>query len=383
MELNGTVSGVIYLEAANPDSHFDQTLLDLISAIGSIAALAYENARRMEWLESENERLKEESGVEHKMIGESRQMRAVYQFIGKVANQDATVLVWGESGTGKELVARAIHENSPRKYKPFVAINCAAISESLLESELFGHERGAFTGAQAQKKGKFEFAEGGTVFLDEIGEMAPLLQAKLLRALQEREIARVGGNKTIKIDIRVIAATNRDLKEMARQGKFREDLYYRLNVVSVRMPSLRDRPDDIPLLSAHFIRKFAQKTGRKIEGISAETRRCLLQYSWPGNVRELENAIERAVVLSSGTMLNPEDLPESVLETATPQEAANGSFHGELKGTKKQMVVRALEESNGNVTEAAKKLGVHPNYLHRLMNNLGIEKKRRTMSASA
>ena len=383
MEFYGKVSGVIYLEASNPRANFDAELLELMRAMGSIAAVAYENTQRMEWLECENRRLKEESGIEHKMIGESRQMLAVYQFIQKVAKQDATVLVWGESGTGKELVARAIHENSLRKWKPCVALNCAAITDTLLESELFGHEKGAFTGAQVQKKGKLELAEGGTIFLDEVGELAPLLQAKLLRVLQEREFERVGGNKTIKIDIRVITATNRDLREMVKQGRFREDLYYRLNVVSIRMPALRERPDDIQSLASHFAKKFALKTGRRIDGISLEARRYLLQYNWPGNVRELENALERAVVMSAGGMLDVDDLPENLLETASPQEAAAGSFHGELQGTKRQMVVRALEQSRGNVTEAAKILHVHANYLHRLMNNLGIDKKRKAMSAAS
>ncbi len=382
IEFYGKMSGVIYLESANPQAKFDAPLLELMAAIGSMAAVAFENTRRIEWLEVENKRLKDESGIEHKMIGESSQMQAVYKFISKVAEQDTTVLVYGESGTGKELVARAIHENSTRKYKPCVAFNCAAISESLLESELFGHEKGAFTGAQSQKKGKFEFADGGTIFLDEVGELSTAMQAKLLRVLQEREFERVGGNKTIHTDVRVIAATNRDLKDMVKQGKFREDLYYRLNVVSIRMPALRERPDDIPLLATHFATKFAARTGHQIEGISPEALRYLLQYAWPGNVRELENALERAVVLSSGGTLYPEDLPENVLETAPPAEVANGSFHGELQGTKKQMVVRALDQSKGNVTEAAKILGVHPNYLHRLMNNLGIEKKRRGTSSS-
>jgi len=383
MEYCGAANGVIYLEAADKAKQFDETLMELMMAIGSIAGLAFENTRRMEWLEGENQRLKDQNGIEHKMIGDSRQMRAVYQFIMKVAKQEANVLLSGESGTGKELVAKAIHENSPRTYKPFVAINCAAITDTLLESELFGHEKGAFTGAHSQKRGKLEIAEGGTVFLDEIGEMAPMLQAKLLRVLQEREFERVGGTKTIKIDIRLIAATNRDLKEMVKQGRFREDLYYRLDVVSIRMPALRERPEDIPLLCDHFARKFATKTGRRIEGISPGAKRYLLQYAWPGNVRELENAIERAVVMCSGQILYPEDLPENILETAPPQDVSTGSFHGELQGTKKLMVIRALDQSKGNVTDAAKALGVHPNYLHRLMNNLGIEKRRKAVTATS
>ena len=226
-------------------------------------------------------------------------MRSLYRQIGRVAPSDSTVLITGESGTGKELVARAIHSNSPRAERPFVAINCAAITETLLESELFGHERGAFTGAIAQKKGRLETADGGTVLLDEIGELSPALQAKLLRVLQEREFERVGGTRSIAVDFRLVAATNRDLEQAIAAGTFRRDLYYRLNVVSLAVPPLRERPEDIPLLANHFARRHAANMKRRVTGVSPEALACLMAYDWPGNVRELENAIERAVVLGS------------------------------------------------------------------------------------
>jgi Nif-specific regulatory protein len=282
------------------------------------------------------------------------------------------VLISGESGTGKELVARAIHRNSGRANKPCVAINCAALADTLLESELFGHEKGAFTGAVVQKKGKLEVAEGGTVFLDEIGELAPLLQAKLLRVLQEREFERVGGTRTIKLDVRLITATNRDLEEEVKAGRFREDLYYRLNVVSLRMPSLKDRRSDISLLASYFAAKFAKRSNRAILGISPQARACLMNYDWPGNVRELENAIERAVVLGSTELILPEDLPESILEKAEPAAISINAFHDAVRENKKQLIANAIEQAHGSYTEAARLLGLHPNYLHRLVRNLNL-----------
>ena len=232
-----------------------------------------------------------------------------------MARGDSTVLIRGESGTGKELVARAIHRNSPRADKPFVAINCAAIPEALLESELFGHEKGAFTGAIATKKGKLEVAEGGTVFLDEVGELSPPLQAKLLRVLQQREFERVGGTRSLKFDARVLTATNKDLEQAIKDREFRQDLYYRLNVVSMVVPPLRERPDDIPLLAIYFAAKYAEKCKRALKGISPEARALLMAYSWPGNVRELENAIEHAMVLGLTDEIVPDDLPAALLET--------------------------------------------------------------------
>jgi Nif-specific regulatory protein len=369
----GRVRGVIYLDTSDPMVRLDEEDLQLFTAIGGIAAVALDNARHLEWLESENLRLQAEINIEHNMVGESARMREVFQFIDKVAPTDATVLLCGESGTGKELVARAVHVNSPRAGKPFVAINCAALTETLLESELLGHERGAFTGAVAQKRGKFEAADGGTVFLDEIAELAPSLQAKLLRVLQEREFDRVGGTRPVKVDIRVIAATNKNLQEAIRNGTFRQDLYYRLNVVSLTMPPLRDRREDIPLLASHFVDKFSNKSKKQVLGISAQASASLMNYDWPGNVRELENAIERAVVLGSDELIRPEDLPETVLEIEPSAGASITKYHEAILEAKKQLIIRAVEQAGGNYTEAAKLLGVHPNYLHRLIRNMNLK----------
>jgi transcriptional regulator with GAF, ATPase, and Fis domain len=368
--------GVIYLDASSPGVRFDSDLLQLVSALGNIAALTIENARHLEWLGGENRRLHEELSIHHSMVGESKAMLDVYEFISRVAGRDSTVLISGESGTGKELVARAIHENSGRADKPFVAINCAAITETLLESELFGHEKGSFTGAVAQKKGKLEIAEGGSVFLDEIGELAIAMQAKLLRVLQEREFERVGGTRSIKLDIRLIAATNRDLKEASRTGTFRPDLYYRLNVVSLRMPALRERREDIPLLAAFFAANYSEKVKRRVAGISPQARACLIRYDWPGNVRELENAIERAVVLGSTESILPEDLPESILEETAASGEPVSALHDGIREAKKTLIERAIEQADGNYTEAAKILGVHPNHLFRLIRTLNLKPKR-------
>lgn len=367
--------GAIYLSTSDPATKFDEDHLQLVSAIAGIAAVALENVRQLEWLENENLRLTEEINIERSMVGEGKRMRDVYQFIAKVAPTDSTVLIRGESGTGKELAASSIHQNSSRVGKPFVAINCAALTETLLESELFGHEKGAFTGAVAQKKGKFEIADGGTIFLDELGEMSPLLQAKLLRVLQEQEFERVGGNRPIKVDVRLIAATNRDLESAIKDGGFRQDLYYRLNVVSLKLPPLRERREDIPLLANYFATKYANKCKRQVRGIAPEARALLAAYDWPGNVRELENAIERAVVLGSTDLIRPEDLPEALLETESEMPSVNVSianYHETVKETKKQLILKSIAQSDGNITEAARLLGVQANYLHRLISNLNL-----------
>ena len=376
LEVQGKVLGAMYLDASSPGARFDSDLLELVATLGNIAALAIENSRHMDRLGGENRRLLEELNIHHSMIGESKAMHEVYGFVSRVAGRDSTVLISGESGTGKELVARAVHMNSGRADKPFVAINCAAITETLLESELFGHERGAFTGAVSQKKGKLEVAEGGTVFLDEIGELAVPMQAKLLRVLQEREFERVGGTRPIKLDVRLIAATNRDLKEASKSGAFRPDLYYRLNVVSLHMPPLRERREDIPMLAAFFATQYGEKVKRRVAGISPEARVCLTRYDWPGNVRELENAIERAVVLGSTELILPDDLPESVLEETAASGEPVSALHDGIREAKKVLIERAIEQANGNYTDAAKILGVHPNHLFRLIRTLNLKPKR-------
>ena len=365
--------GVIYLDTREPDVDFDKDHLQLVTAIAAISAVAIENARHIEWLVSENKRLIADFDIEHNLVGESEAVREVLQFISKVAPTDSTILLFGESGTGKELAARAIHQNSKRADKPFMAVNCAALAESLLESELFGHEKGSFTGALAQKKGRLEVAEGGTVFLDEIGELSPALQVKLLRVLQEREFERVGGTKAIKLDIRIITATNKNLEEAVKQGTFRQDLYYRLNVVSLEMPPLRNRPEDIPLLSNYFAAKYGKKCNRRVMGIAPQAQARLVGYDWPGNVRELENAIERAVVLGTTERILPEDLPESILESASIVSEPATKYHEAVTQTKKQIILSAMAQANGSFTEAAKILGVHPNYLHRLIRNLNLK----------
>ncbi len=363
--------GVIYLESKI--NHFDEDHLQLLTGVAGMAGAALDNARRVEWLEAENGRLRSDIALEHNMVGESPRMREVYQFIAKVAPTNSTILIRGESGTGKELVARAIHLNSSRSQSPFVAINCAALSDTLLESELFGHEKGAFTGAIALKKGKLEIAAGGTVFLDELGELAAGLQARLLRVLQEREFERVGGTRAMKADIRVIAATNRDLEKAMKDGTFRQDLYYRLNVLSITMPALKDRREDIPLLASYFAMRVSNETVRPVKGISPEARQCLIQYDWPGNVRELQNAVERAVVLGTTELIQPEDLPEALLEKQALPGVQVTEYHQAVKEVKCQLVLKALQEANGNYAHAARLLGMHPNNLHRLIRNLDLQ----------
>jgi Nif-specific regulatory protein len=372
----GSKLGIIYADTTRPDTILDEHHLHLLTAIASIVAVALEHVRYVEWLEGENKRLQEEINIQHDMVGESTRMHEVYGFVSKVAaSHDSTVLIRGESGTGKELVARAIHRTSRRAGRPFVAINCAALTENLLESELFGHERGAFTGAVAQKKGKIEIADGGTLFLDEIGELALPLQAKLLRVLQEREFDRVGGNKPIRVDIRLIAASNRNLDEAVKANLFRQDLFFRLNVLAVTTPPLRERREDIPLLATYFVQKYAAQAGRAVTGITPEAHALLKRYDWPGNVRELQNALERAVVLGSSNHIRPEDLPEALVEGHDLNGAADGlRYHDVVNTVKRDLILRAIEQADGNFTEAAKLLDLHPNYLHRLVRNMDLRK---------
>jgi len=364
--------GVLYLDTTLPHDRFNRDHLQLVAAIAGIAAVAIENARQFEWLATENERLLADVNIEHNMIGEGAAMQRVYHYISKVAPTDATVLISGESGTGKELAARAIHRNSKRAQKTFIAVNCAALTESLLESELFGHEKGSFTGAIAQKKGRLEIADGGTVFLDEVGELTPALQVKLLRVLQEREFERVGGTLTIKVDLRLVAATNKNLEEAIEAGQFRQDLYYRLNVVALEMPPLRDRREDIMLLANYFADKSSARCNRKLKGFSLGARECLMAYEWPGNVRELENTIERAIVLGTTDWILPEDLPEALLERDITVDQSVTNYHQAVVQNKKQLILGALDQAKNNNIEAARLLGIHPNYLQRLIRNLNL-----------
>ena len=308
------------------------------------------------------------------IIGESGRMQEVLALVRQVAPSDATVLIRGESGTGKELIARAIHFNSPRAGGPLVTLNCAALPEQLLESELFGHEKGAFTGAVAQRKGRFELADGGSIFLDEIGDLSPALQVKLLRVLQERRFERLGGNRTLTVNVRILAATHRDLEQAMRSGTFREDLYYRLNVVTVQIPPLRERRADIPALLDHFLRKFAEKNRREVAGLTAAARDALLRYEYPGNVRELENLIERAVLLCRGRVIDVEDLPVTVRPgERIPTEAEAHHLPDLLASIERQAIRAALLRHGWVQTQAAEELGISERVLRYKMKKHGLE----------
>jgi len=324
----------------------------------------------------------------YRIIGQSPPMLDVYQVIDRVADTPSTVLLTGESGTGKELIARALHENSSRETKPFIRVNCAAIPADLIESELFGYERGAFTGAVTSKPGRFELADGGTLFLDEIGEIPVSMQVKLLRALQEQEFERVGGVKTIKVNVRLVAATNRDLATEIQAGRFREDLYYRLNVVQVRLPPLRERKSDIPLLVEHFIRRYTGRLKKDVLGVGAEALDRLLQHPWPGNIRELENVIERCMLFADGNHIEVCDLPEEVRPVVRASKEEDSQFPpaeetGETPGLKeavreatsrveRKLIVRALQQTGGNVTHTARLLKISRKSLQTKMKELGL-----------
>jgi two-component system NtrC family response regulator/two-component system response regulator HydG len=313
-------------------------------------------------LRRDNEQLRERLREKYKftnIVGESAELQAVFDVVKRAAPTRATVLVLGESGTGKELIAQAIHEESPRRDKPFVKVNCAALTESLLESELFGHEKGSFTGAVGRREGRFELADGGTLFLDEIGEISGGLQVKLLRVLQQKEFERVGGTQTIKVDVRVVAATNRDLEGEVKAGRFREDLFYRLNVVAVTLPPLRRRKTDIPALVSHFIERYSEVHGKSVRGLAPGTLNALLSYDWPGNVRELGNVIERAVVLARGTELTSDDLPPTLRGPRPTTRSSDSLIPGAtLYEIEREAILRTLELVDGSTSRAAELLGI-------------------------
>ena len=336
--------------------------------------LRIERVKRGHQLLRENTELREALQERHRIegvIGESGQMQEVLDLVRRVAPSDATVLLRGESGTGKELIAKAIHYASARRKGPLVKVNCAALPETLLESELFGHEKGAFTGAFATRKGRFEIADKGTLFLDEIGDLPAHLQAKLLRVLQEREFERVGSNHAITSDVRIITATNQDLDQLMRQGVFREDLYYRLNVVTIILPPLRDRRQDLPALIDHFLRKFAEKNGKTIQGFSRDARDALLRYDYPGNVRELENLVERATVLTRDDIIGIGELPLTIKETR-PGSGDQTNLSAAVEGMERRMIVEALEAAAGVQTKAADNLGISERALRYKLQKYGL-----------
>jgi len=367
------VLGVIYLDTSDQKARFEEDHLQVLTATADIAAMALENARRLESLQSENRRLQMEIHLDQNLLGESPPMRELQQFIARVGPTDAPVLIGGEIGAGKELVARALHRNSRRADKPFVTIRCAGSSEALLEREIFGHEKDAFPGAAAQKKGKLEAAEGGALFLDEAGEIPLATQARLVRLLQERRFERVGGTRLLQADVRFLAASRMDLQEAVRARVFGEDLYALLSAGSVTVPPLRERLEDIPLLAGHFAARHSARSKQPLKSISPAARGCLMRYDWPGNVGELENVIERAVALSATGEITPADLPEAVLDAEPSPAAALSHYHQTIKEARKQLLRDALQQAGGNYLEAANRLGLEPNHLVRLLRSFHLQ----------
>ncbi|MBT0653680.1 sigma-54-dependent transcriptional regulator [Geomobilimonas luticola] len=343
------------------------------------------NVLNMRRLREENDSLRGQVLQDHEMVGSSSPLRQLREEITLVAPSDASVLITGENGTGKELVARAIHYHSPRRDNPFMEINCAAIPEELIESELFGHERGAFTGAVAQKKGKFELADGGTIFLDEIGDMSVKTQAKVLRVLQERKFERVGGTRTLEVDVRIVAATNKVLEDEIRAGNFREDLFYRLNVVSLKVPPLRERSDDIPALIVHFLQMFSRREGRQLKMMVPEAVALMKQYDWPGNVRELKNIIERLVIMTAGQTISLSHLPDYIAGGDESRGIGGGRLGGVLELNslreareefEKEFIIQKLEEHDWNISKTAESIELERSNLHRKIKSYGIDLKK-------
>ncbi len=365
--------GAIYLDSTKSRGKFNNETMKFLAVFGNLAAVAVENAKRYDRLESENARLQKEvsSTILFKgIIGKSKQWKAALDLVQRVVDTDVSVLITGVCGTGKELIARAIHTQGKRRDKPFIAINCSAIPEQLLESELFGYRKGAFTGASADKKGLIEHAEGGTLFLDEVGDLPSPLQAKLLRVLQDREIRRLGDVESTKVDIRIISATNRNLHEEIKGGRFREDLYFRLNIVEIHLPPLRERIEDIPVLANHFMKTAGETHGRNVRRISSAAMSRLLGHAWYGNVRELQNVIERAVVLSRSEELDEEDLR---LEQYSEQELVQTGLT--LEEFERKLVERTLAVTDGNRTRTAEKLGVSLRWLQYRLKEWGVPKE--------
>jgi Nif-specific regulatory protein len=373
MKIDGRTIGVVEIIDKEDGSPIQKEDLKILNVFAELASMAIYNARMISQVKRENLDLKEELGRKYQIIGESAGLKKVITDALKVANSRTSTLVLGESGTGKELLARLIHHAGPRKDKPMIVLNCAALPETLLEAELFGYEKGAFTGATTRNIGKFELADGGTIFLDEIGEMAPGMQAKLLGVLQEGVFYRIGGNSPISVDVRVISATNRDVVKDVQSGRFREDLYYRLNVVQIHMPPLRERKSDVPLLCDHFLQMFKEEMGLPHLRFSQAALARMVDYDWPGNVRELRNAIERAVVMGDGEEVLPEDLPIGALKKAYPGLEAGLSLREAEDLFKKEFIVKTLRHTSGNRSKAAKIMGIQRTYLSRLISKYELQ----------
>jgi len=373
MKVRGEIIGVIEIIDKEDGSPIQYEDMKTLTVFAELASLAICNARKIDQVKRENIDLKEELGNKYQIIGESKRLQKVISDGFKVANSKTTTLILGESGTGKELLARLIHQAGPRKDKPIIVLNCAALPETLLESELFGHEKGAFTGAMSRKIGKLELTDGGTLFLDEIGEMSKGMQAKVLRALEEGLFYRVGGNVSISVDVRVISATNRDIAQEVAEERFREDLYYRLNVVQIHMPALREIREDIPLLANHFLDILKQEKRLQHLKISEKAMEKMLEYDWPGNVRELRNALERAVVMGNAQEILPEDLPISGPKTDYPGMEVGLTLKEAEDSFKKEFITLNLQHSGGNRSKAAKVMGIQRTYLSRLISKYHLQ----------
>ena len=377
MKLGDKTIGVVEIIDKEDGTPLQPDDLNILKVFGELASLAISNARKIDQVRTENRNLREELESRYQIIGESKILQKVISDALKVANSKASTLILGESGTGKELLARLIHQAGSRKAMPMIVLNCAALPEPLLEAELFGYEKGAFTGAMSQKIGKFELADGGTLFLDEISEMSPGMQAKLLRVLQEEVFYRVGGITPIQVDVRVISATNRDIIREVSEGRFREDLYYRLNVVQINMPALRERKEDIPLLANYYMNIFKQESGLSDLKISKKAMEKMMTYDWHGNVRELRNALERAVVMGNGQKIMPEDMPFFDHKPGQPGMEIGLSLKDAMDKFKKEFIALNLKHTGGNKSNAAKKMGIQRTYLSRLISqyNLSNEMK--------
>ncbi len=373
LKMEGKVIGVVQVVDKVDASPMSVDDLNLLGEFAGLAALAIANARMIERVKKENLQLKEVIGDQNKIVGDSPVLQAVIDDAIKVANSSATTLILGESGTGKELLARLIHQSSPRKDKLLVTLNCAAMPETLLEDELFGHEKGAFTGASNRKIGKFELAHQGTIFLDEIGEMTAGMQSKLLRVVQEGMFYRIGGNTPIFVDARVLSATNKNLTQEVAEGNFREDLFYRLNVVQINMPSLRERREDIVLLAEHFLEVFKKDTGLTYLTFGKAALKKITEHDWPGNIRELRNAVERAVVMGNGKIILPEDLPIVAIRTSPPGIPQNLSLKEAVDQFKTDFIISNLKLTGGNRSKAAKRMNIQRTYLSRLISHYGIK----------